>query len=143
MPDVAKLSAGYYACPAMDLIDLFIGSEGTLGVIVEATLRVIPRLRRAVVLIRCDDDGQAVAVTGALRGEPTVSAIEYMDARALRVVPDDIFARAGPDQTRRRFRPADGPDRDRIRRSAAFGPASGDARLLRRGDEATIAAPRR
>ena len=41
----------------MDLIDLFIGSEGTLGIIVEATLRVIPRPRRAVALIRCDDDG--------------------------------------------------------------------------------------
>jgi len=106
MPNVAKLSAGYYATPAMDLIDLFIGSEGTLGVIVEATLRVIPRPRRAVALIRCDDDAQAVAVTGALRGESlerrsakgdggAVSAIEYMDARALRVVPNDVFARAG------------------------------------------------
>ena len=95
MPDVAKLSAGYYACPAMDLIDLFIGSEGTLGVIVEATLRLIPQPQRAVALIRCDNDGQAVAVTGTLRGEPTVSAIEYMDARALRVVPDEIFTRTG------------------------------------------------
>jgi D-lactate dehydrogenase (cytochrome) len=106
MPNVAKLSAGYYATPAMDLIDLFIGSEGTLGVIVEATLRVIPRPRRTVALIRCDDDAQAVAVTGALRGESlahrsargeggSVSAIEYMDARALRVVPDDVFSRAG------------------------------------------------
>jgi D-lactate dehydrogenase (cytochrome) len=95
MPDVAKVSAGYYAKPAMDLIDLFIGSEGTLGVIVEATLRVIPRPHRAVALIRCDDDTQAVAVTGALRTEATVSAIEYMDARALRVVPDDMFVRAG------------------------------------------------
>ena len=95
MPEVAKLSAGYYARPAMDLIDLFIGSEGTLGVVVEATLRVIPRPRRAVALIRCDDDRQAVAVTGALRGESPVSAIEYMDARALRVVPEAMFARAG------------------------------------------------
>ena len=51
MPDVAKLSAGYYARPGMDLIDLFIGSEGTLGIVIEATLRVIPRPRRAVALI--------------------------------------------------------------------------------------------
>ena len=95
MPNVAKLSAGYYAAPEMDLIDLFIGSEGTLGIIVEATLRVIQRPRRAVALIRCEDDEQAVAVTAALRGESVVSAIEYMDGRALRVVPDEVFARAG------------------------------------------------
>jgi D-lactate dehydrogenase (cytochrome) len=104
MPDVAKLSAGYFARPGMDLIDLFIGSEGTLGVIVDATLRVIPRPRRAVVLIRCDDDAQAVAVTTTLRAEASeawhghgpldVSAIEYMDARALRAVHDEAFARA-------------------------------------------------
>ena len=42
MPQVAKLSAGYFAAPQMDLIDLFIGSEGTLGVVTEATLRVLP-----------------------------------------------------------------------------------------------------
>jgi D-lactate dehydrogenase (cytochrome) len=106
MPDVAKLSAGYYAAPGMDLIDLFIGSEGTLGIVVEATLRVIPRPRRAVALIRCDDDRQAVAVTDSLRGDArarrsatrgggAVSAIEYMDARALRAVPDDVFVRTG------------------------------------------------
>jgi D-lactate dehydrogenase (cytochrome) len=116
MPEVAKLSAGYYAKPEMDLIDLFIGSEGTLGIIVEATLSVIPRPRRTVALIRCDGDPQAVAVTGALRsdaparrsasrvGRPasnaeleggSVSAIEYVDARALRAMPDESFMRAG------------------------------------------------
>jgi D-lactate dehydrogenase (cytochrome) len=95
MPDVAKLSAGYYAKPGMDLVDLFIGSEGTLGVITSATVRVIPMPRRAVALIRCAGDSQAVAVTGRLREEPGVSVIEYMDARALRVVPDEAFVRAG------------------------------------------------
>ena len=95
MPEVAKLSAGYYARPAMDLIDLFIGSEGTLGVIVEATLRVIPRPRRAVAVIRCDDDSQAIAVTTALRSDDAVAAIEYVDARALRAVADEAFAKAG------------------------------------------------
>lgn len=105
MPDVAKLSAGYYARPGMDLVDLFIGSEGTLGVVVDATLKVIPLPRRAVALIRCEEDGQAIAVTTALRAEARaawnggspldVSAIEYMDARALRAAGDEVFSRGG------------------------------------------------
>ena len=105
MPDVAKLSAGYFARRGMDLIDLFIGAEGTLGVIVEATLKVIDRPRRVMALVRCADDSQAVALTTLLREHATaawagqgsldVAAIEYMDARALRAVPDEAFGRAG------------------------------------------------
>jgi D-lactate dehydrogenase (cytochrome) len=105
MPDVPKLSAGYYAAPGMDLIDLFIGAEGTLGVVVEATLHVVARPRRIAALVRCTDDRQAVALTAALRREAQaawqgrgaldVAAIEYMDTRALRAVPDDAFSRAG------------------------------------------------
>ncbi|MCK5115002.1 MAG: FAD-binding oxidoreductase [Candidatus Aegiribacteria sp.] len=37
-----KNAAGYYIRPDMDLIDLFIGSEGTLGFIVEAELKLAP-----------------------------------------------------------------------------------------------------
>jgi len=105
MPDVPKLSAGYYAKPEMDLIDLFIGAEGTLGIVIEATLKVVARPRRVLALVRCADDRQAVALTAILRsnafaawngrGPLDVAAIEYMDTRALRAVPDDAFARAG------------------------------------------------
>jgi D-lactate dehydrogenase (cytochrome) len=104
MPDVPKVSAGYFAGSGMDLIDLFIGSEGTLGTIVEATLKVIARPRRCVALIACDGDQQAVALTAALRAEAQaawrgdgpldIAAIEYMDARALRAATDEAFARA-------------------------------------------------
>ena len=105
MPDVPKLSAGYYARPGMDLVDLFVGSEGTLGVITEATLRVIPLPRRCAALVTCASSDQAVAVTAALRAEAAaswrgegpldVSAVEYIDERAIRVLPDDAFAQAG------------------------------------------------
>ncbi len=43
MPQTRKHAAGYYVEPGMDLVDLFIGSEGTLGVILEAELRLLPR----------------------------------------------------------------------------------------------------
>ena len=104
MPDVPKLSAGFFARPGMDLIDLFIGSEGTLGVIVDATVRVIARPRLLVALIACASEEQALTVTAGLRraaavawrgdGWLDVSAIEYMDSRSLAVLGDDAFARA-------------------------------------------------
>jgi D-lactate dehydrogenase (cytochrome) len=112
LPGVPKLSAGYFAQPDMDLIDLFIGSEGTLGVIVDATLRVIPTPRRYLMLVTCESDRQAIEVTAALRVEASaswrgegpldVSAIEYIDSRALAKLPDEAFFRAGvarPQQT--------------------------------------------
>jgi D-lactate dehydrogenase (cytochrome) len=43
MPMVRKNASGYYVAPGMDILDLFIGSEGTLGVIVEAELILVPR----------------------------------------------------------------------------------------------------
>lgn len=108
MPAVPKLSAGYFAATDMDLVDLFIGSEGTLGIITGAVLRVIDRPVRIVALVTCADDRQALAVTGLLReqgrlawagrGPLDVSAIEYMDGRSLRLVPDAAFDKSAIDR---------------------------------------------
>jgi D-lactate dehydrogenase (cytochrome) len=43
MPATRKHAAGYFVAPGMDLIDLFIGSEGTLGVITEVELSLLPQ----------------------------------------------------------------------------------------------------
>jgi D-lactate dehydrogenase (cytochrome) len=107
MPDVPKLSAGYFAAPAMDLIDLFIGSEGTLGVITEVTLRVVPvRPSMCLAFVPFDDRAAALAFVRRMRDaaretwrthDPSgldVSAIEHMDARCLAVLREDGVDRA-------------------------------------------------
>ena len=40
---VCKSSAGLYSSEPMDLVDLFIGSEGILGIVVEVRTRLLPR----------------------------------------------------------------------------------------------------
>ena len=42
IPLTSKHNAGYYSAGEMDLIDLFIGSEGTLGAVTEADLLLVP-----------------------------------------------------------------------------------------------------
>jgi D-lactate dehydrogenase (cytochrome) len=43
MPPTRKHAAGYYVAPEMDLLDLFIGSEGTLGVVVEIEVDLLSK----------------------------------------------------------------------------------------------------
>ncbi len=99
MPDVPKHSAGYHAAPEMDLIDLFIGSEGTLGVVTSVTLDILPcPPELCLILIALDDEPQAVRVASQLRDASIqtrrarerhgldVVAIEYMDRRCLELL---------------------------------------------------------
>ncbi|HEX2342003.1 MAG TPA: FAD-binding oxidoreductase [Vicinamibacterales bacterium] len=102
MPDVPKRSAGYFAAPGMDLIDLLIGSEGTLGVIVDVTFRV-ERTPPAVAfaLVPVASEAAAIKLVNELRDashatwrarDPhgvDVAAIEHMDSRSLAVVRED------------------------------------------------------
>src|SRR5262249_10902419 len=70
MRRVPKVSAGYFAAPDMDLVDLFIGSEGTLGVITEVTLRVLPeRPAQCLAFVPLDDAGEALRFVARLRDE--------------------------------------------------------------------------
>ncbi|HBA84807.1 MAG TPA: FAD-binding oxidoreductase [Verrucomicrobia bacterium] len=89
---LVKSAAGYYASDDMDLIDLFIGSEGTLGVVVEAELELIPRPKVVWGIVSFfPAEACAVRFVRALRGEVgevliRPAAIEYFDGRALDLV---------------------------------------------------------
>lgn len=106
MPDVPKLSAGYFAAPDMDLVDLFIGSEGTLGVITDLTLRVLPtRPAFCLALVPFDSRPAALRLVAKLRSiaERTwqtkdrdgldVSAVEHFDRRCLEIIREDHLDR--------------------------------------------------
>ena len=43
MPHTRKHASGYFNAPRMDALDLFIGSEGTLGVVIEAEVDLLPK----------------------------------------------------------------------------------------------------
>ncbi len=102
MPDVVKRSAGYHAAAGMDVVDLFTGAEGTLGIIVSAVLKVQPaRAGLCYALVPVSDEPQALALVGELRdrsretwrtADPNgidVAAIEHMDARSLQILRED------------------------------------------------------
>jgi glycolate oxidase len=84
--DLEKNTVGYAF--AHDPIDWFIGSEGTLGIIVEAELSLLPLPRHVIglaVLFRTEREALDFVI--ATRESSTVSArcIEYFDDRAVEV----------------------------------------------------------
>ena len=102
MPDVAKHSAGYFLKPGMDLVDLFIGSEGTLGVIAQVIFRTASKPAAVCrALVPVPTEAVAIALTGELRlasqatwraHDPRgidVAAIEHLDARSIAVIRED------------------------------------------------------
>jgi FAD/FMN-containing dehydrogenase len=84
LPQVTKNTAGYLLHPGMDWIDLFAGSEGTLGVVTEARLRLlpVPATILAGVIFFPSDEAALDAVDGwRLNAAPRM--LEYFDAGSL------------------------------------------------------------
>jgi FAD/FMN-containing dehydrogenase len=84
LPETTKNTAGYPLAPGMDWIDLFTGSEGTLGIVTEAELQLLPRPRDVLAgVVFFDSDAAALDAVDAWRGIPGLRMIEYFDSCSL------------------------------------------------------------
>lgn len=84
----------------LDMLGLFCGSEGQLGIVTEATLRILPRPEGARPVLIGFDSAEVAGecVARIIRAGVLPVAIEYMDDVCLRAV--EAFAHAGyPDCT--------------------------------------------
>src|ERR1044072_5112246 len=84
MPATRKNATGYFIAPEMDAIELFIGSEGTLGVICEIEVRLLPKpegLLSGVVFFANEAD--VLALVADARKHADARAIEFFDNESL------------------------------------------------------------
>jgi glycolate oxidase len=87
--DVIRTGARTRKCvTGYDVTSLFVGSEGTLGVFTEITLRLVPKPESAATLAAWfGDEASARRGVGAALAVPaTPRALEFVDARALSAV---------------------------------------------------------
>ena len=73
-----KNAAGFFTAPQMDLIDLFIGSEGVLGVITKVEVALLERQNKIAMIQFLDSDDRAVQLTQALRSDSRL-ALDYLE----------------------------------------------------------------
>jgi D-lactate dehydrogenase (cytochrome) len=93
MPRTRKNASGYFAKPGMDMIDLFIGSEGTLGVVTTVLTRLLPLpqdVLGAIVFFRTEKglldfvrEARSLSLDKSSRVGLEARAIEYFDPKSL------------------------------------------------------------
>ena len=99
-PMVSKNASGYFSADDMDPIDLFIGSEGTLGVVVEARLQLLLKREGFLTgivffgssedLLAFVDEAREISFEKRNAGQslPTINAtlLEYFDRQSLGLI---------------------------------------------------------
>jgi glycolate oxidase len=95
--DILELGSEALDAPGLDLLGLFIGSEGMLGIVTEITVKLIPKPQTAQVIVASFSDveqaGNAVAQVIAQGIIP--AGLEMMDQTSVRMV--EPFVNAGYD----------------------------------------------
>jgi len=87
LPRTRKHSAGYRLEPGMDAVDLFIGSEGTLGVVTEAELQLLPApgdILGGVVFFPSEE--AALDAVDRWRPTPGLRMLEFLDSRSIKLM---------------------------------------------------------
>jgi FAD/FMN-containing dehydrogenase len=93
IPRTTKNSAGYYMHPDVEWVDLLAGSEGTLGIVTEAELQLLPEppaMLSGVVFFPTDEG--ALNASDAWRPVSELRLLEYIDAAGL-----DLLRRLYPE----------------------------------------------
>jgi glycolate oxidase len=95
--DIIELGSEALDAPGLDLLAVFIGSEGMLGIVTEVTVKLVPKPAQARVIMASFDDvvtgGNAVASVIAAGIIP--AGLEMMDRTSVRMV--EPFVKAGYD----------------------------------------------
>ncbi len=84
MPATTKNAAGYYLQPDLEWVDLLAGSEGTLGIVTEADLELLPEpaaILSGVVFFTSEDS--ALNAVEEWRMVPGLRLLESIDGRAI------------------------------------------------------------
>ena len=87
MPNT-KNASGYYIKDDMDAIDLFIGSDGTLGLITEIEIKLLP-LPKVIWGVTCFfdcDDAAADFVSNVRKNADHIASLEFFDSNALDIL---------------------------------------------------------
>ncbi len=80
-----KNTAGFFAAPQMDPVDMFVGSEGAFGIIVAADVALRRYRRRICVVQFVSSDDPAIALAETLRADTRLrlDCLEFFSERAL------------------------------------------------------------